>query len=36
MGLVIDTNVFYRCAVLTSNREDFKQIPGLRVECPFG
>ncbi|CRI66862.1 putative plasmid stability protein y4jK [Thiocapsa sp. KS1] len=30
------TGIAHGFAVLTSNRDDFKQIPGLRVECPFG
>lgn len=43
MGLVIDTNVqiaatgiAHGFAVPTNHRDDFNQIPGLRVECPFG
>jgi tRNA(fMet)-specific endonuclease VapC len=30
------TAIAHGFPVLTSNRDDFRQIPGLRVECPFG
>lgn len=30
------TVIAHGFAVLTSNRDDFKEIPRLRVECPFG
>lgn len=29
------TAIAHGFAVLTSNRDDFEQVPGLRVECPF-
>lgn len=32
--LIAATAITHGCAVLTSNVEDFKKIPGLTVECP--